>query len=392
MLTTQEPRLIIIGCGIAGIALSARLRSSLGYQNFTIYEREDSIGGTWFLNTYPGVGCDVDSHLCSFSFNLNPHWSKRFAEQPEILQYLNDTVDKFGVRPHVRLGVEVIEATWAKERGVWSVRLHDLATGHKFTREAEMLVSCVGTISIPKECDIPGAKEFQGTMFHSARWNHKFDMRGKKVAVIGNGCSGAQLMPYVANTASTTYQFQRSAQWINEGPKSEFTALQKACLRYIPFVHRLQWRLPVAIQIVFSGLVLVSTLFIPETPRWPASQNRVEEARNVIARLLNRPEDDEAVTGQLTEILDALATETEGEQAVGWLEVFSNRTKSRNLHRVLIGMGPYMMNQWSGTNALTVCHICPSQLSRWIRHADLSGSTILRTFSENTWTSLSRFR
>lgn len=239
MLTTQEPRLIIIGCGIAGIALSARLRSSLGYQNFTIYEREDSIGGTWFLNTYPGVGCDVDSHLYSFSFNLNPDWSKRFAEQPEILQYLNDTVDKFGVRPHVRLGVEVIEATWVKERGVWSVRLHDLATGHKFTREAEMLVSCVGTISIPKECDIPGAKEFRGTMFHSARWNHKFDMRGKKVAVIGNGCSGAQLMPYVATTASTTYQFQRSAQWINERPNSEFTALQKAFLRYIPFVHRL---------------------------------------------------------------------------------------------------------------------------------------------------------
>ena len=135
------------------------------------------------------------------------------------------------------------------------------------------------------------------------------------------------------------------------------------CFAFLYTEASLQLRLPVAIQIVFSGLVLVSTLFIPETHRWLASQNRVEEARNVIARLLDRPEDDEAVTGQLTEILDALATETEGEQAVGWLEVFSNRTKSRNLHRVLIGMGPYMMNQWSGTNALTVCHICPSQLS-----------------------------
>lgn len=164
------------------------------------------------------------------------------------------------------------------------------------------------------------------------------------------------------------------------------------CFAFLYTEASLQWRLPVAIQIVFSGLVLISTLFIPETPRWLASQHRVEEARNVIARLLDRHEDDEAVTGQLTEILDALATETEGEQAVGWLEVFSNRTKSRNLHRVLIGMGPYMMNQWSGTNALTVCPICPSQLSWLIQPANLSGSTTLRTFSENTWTSLSRFR
>lgn len=125
------------------------------------------------------------------------------------------------------------------------------------------------------------------------------------------------------------------------------------CFAFLYTEASLQWRLPVAIQIIFSGLVLISTLFVPETPRWLASQNRVDEARNVIARLLDCSEDDEAVTGQLTEILDTLAVETEGD-ALGWLDVFSNRTKSRNLHRVLIGMGPYMMNQWSGTNALTV--------------------------------------
>lgn len=234
-----EPRLIVIGCGVAGIALSARLRSQLGYENFVIYERERSIGGTWYLNTYPGVGCDVDSHLYSFSFNLNPDWSKRFAEQAEILQYLQDTVDKFGIRPHVRLGVEVVEAAWIEEKSVWRVTLRDLEDNHVFHKEAEMLVSCVGTISIPKECNIPGHEKFRGDIWHSARWNHSVSLKGKRVAVVGNGCSAAQLVPYVTREAAHVYQFQRSPQWINERPNRSFTDFQKSCFRYIPLWNRL---------------------------------------------------------------------------------------------------------------------------------------------------------
>lgn len=239
MSSRSEPRLIVIGCGIAGIALAARLRSQLGYNNFVIYEREKSIGGTWYLNTYPGVGCDVDSHLYSFSFNPNPDWSKRFAEQKEILQYLHDTVDKYGIRPHVRQGIEVVEATWDNKLSVWRVGLHDIETGHRFYQEAELLVSCVGTISIPKDCTIPGVEQYQGTIFHSARWNHDYDMTGKTVAVIGNGCSAAQLFPYVAANAGKVYQFQRSAQWINERPNSEFSSFRKWCFRYLPFYNKL---------------------------------------------------------------------------------------------------------------------------------------------------------
>ncbi|CAH0047331.1 unnamed protein product [Clonostachys solani] len=235
----QEKRLIIIGCGIAGIALACRLRSDLKYTNFTIFEREKDLGGTWFLNTYPGVGCDVDSHLYSFSFNPNPDWSKRFAEQAEILEYLNNTVDKFGVRQHVELGVEVVEAEWNVKKSLWVVGLRDLATGHEFTQEAEMLVSAVGTISIPKDCTIPGHENYKGEIFHSARWNHAFDMKNKNVAVVGNGCSGAQLMPYVAQTAAKVVQFQRSPQWINERPNWEFSSFQKWCFRYLPLYQRL---------------------------------------------------------------------------------------------------------------------------------------------------------
>lgn len=234
----KEPRAIIIGCGVAGIALASRLRSQLGFENFVIYEREAAVGGTWYLNTYPGVGCDVDSHLYSFSFNLNPDWSKRFAEQPEILEYLNSTIDKFGVRPHVRLQVEVVEAVWVDKESLWRVTLRDLSTDQTFSRDAEILVSCVGTISIPQDCKISGHEQFQGKIWHSARWNHTEQLRGKKVAIVGNGCSAAQLTPAVVQEAKSVVQFQRSPQWINERPNSDFSALAKWSFRHLPLVHR----------------------------------------------------------------------------------------------------------------------------------------------------------
>lgn len=253
----DEPRAIIIGCGVAGISLAAKLKLELGYENFTIYEREKGIGGTWYLNTYPGVGCDVDSHLYSFSFDLNPDWSKRFAEQDEILQYLNDTVDKFKIRQHVVHEIEVVAASWQDDREVWRVDLHDLTNGHKFTQEAEVLVSCVGTISIPADCTIPGHETFKGEIWHSARWNHKYPLTGKSVAVVGNGCSAAQLMPHMAKDAKQVYQFQRSAQWINERPNREFSSFEKFCFRYVPgynkFYRFLLWKNTDALHYLYQS-------------------------------------------------------------------------------------------------------------------------------------------
>ena len=235
----KEPRAIIIGCGVAGIALAANLKTRLGFDNFQIYEREQNLGGTWYLNTYPGVGCDVDSHLYSFSFNLNPNWSRRFAEQDEILAYLNSTVDKFAIRPHVQLGYEVIEAVWSEQKSVWTVTLRDMTNKHTFTKEAEILVSCVGSISIPKDCTIPNFENYSGEIWHSARWNHLYKLAGKTVAVIGNGCSAAQLVPHVVQQAAQVVQFQRSPQWINERPNSFFSPFQKWCFAHLPFYNRL---------------------------------------------------------------------------------------------------------------------------------------------------------
>jgi len=253
----KEPRAIVIGCGVSGIALGCRLRSQLGFQNFVIYEREKAIGGTWFLNTYPGVGCDVDSHLYSFSFNPNPDWSKRFAEQKEILAYLNSTVDKFGVRPHVRLGVEIVEATWIESAAFWRVGLHDVDNDHTFYREAEILVSCVGTISVPQDCKIPNFENYTGKIWHSARWNHIHQLHDKSVAVVGNGCSAAQLVPYVVKEAKAVVQFQRSAQWINERPNREFTDLEKWCFRHVPLYGKLYrfmlWRSTDALHNLYAS-------------------------------------------------------------------------------------------------------------------------------------------
>lgn len=234
----REPRAIIIGCGIGGIATAYGMKHRLGFHNFIIYEKEPHIGGTWYRNTYPGVGCDVDSHLYSLSFNLNPNWSKRFADAPEILDYLTNTADKFHITDHVRTSVEVSEAEWLEERNVWRVTMRNAGTEHTFQREAEILVSCVGTIGIPRECTIPKVGEYKGHVWHSGKWNHDVDYKDKKVAVVGNGCSAAQLVPKVAEKAALVVQFQRSPQWINERVNREFTWVEKWCFRNIPLWMR----------------------------------------------------------------------------------------------------------------------------------------------------------
>ena len=235
----SEPRAIIIGSGVAGIAASARLKTQLGSHNIEVFEREKPVGGTWYLNTYPGVGCDVDSYLYLFSFNLNPDWSKRFAEQGEILSYLNDTVNKFRIRPHVTMGVEVTGAAWNEKKWVWEVELRTFETGHKFVREAEIMVLCVGAISIPADVKILNHENFNSTIWHSARWNHNYDLSGKTVAIIRNGCSAAQLVPHVVKEAGKVYQFQRSAQWVNSRINSDFSSLQEFCFRYVPLCNKI---------------------------------------------------------------------------------------------------------------------------------------------------------
>ncbi|KAI1874207.1 uncharacterized protein JN550_002786 [Neoarthrinium moseri] len=229
---------IIVGAGVSGIAMAHTLKCKLGYTDFEIFEKHDAIGGTWHANTYPGCGSDVPIHLYSFSFNLNPDWTEELCDQTEILQYIENTVDKFGLRPHFRLNCFCVGATWRSEAQVWEVHFVNVNTKQRFTRTCAVLLTAVGGFSTPRDIRFPGMGKFKGRIFHTAEWDHSCDYRDKRVAVIGNGCSAAQVIPNIAKDVSKLTQFARGRQWYHPRPNHRFSPLERFCFRYIPFWQR----------------------------------------------------------------------------------------------------------------------------------------------------------
>jgi cation diffusion facilitator CzcD-associated flavoprotein CzcO len=209
-----------------GIAIELK---RAGFDNFTLLEKADDVGGVWRENTYPGAGCDVPSSLYSFSFEPNPHWPKRFSQQPDIHAYLKRIVAKYGLEPHIRFGTEVVAAGFDEDRSLWRVTA---TTGETF--EANVFVPAVGQLSRPVWPDIPGQGSFDGHSFHSASWDHGYDLAGKRVAVIGTGASAIQFVPEIQPKAEHLTVFQRSAPYI----------LQRHDTQYKEWHHRLFERLP----------------------------------------------------------------------------------------------------------------------------------------------------
>ncbi|KIX00872.1 uncharacterized protein Z518_09937 [Rhinocladiella mackenziei CBS 650.93] len=234
----RNPEVIVIGAGPSGIALAHTLKHKLGFHDFTIYEKLDGVGGTWRTNTYPGVGCDVPTILYSFSFNLNPNWSKELCDGPEILDYMEATVDKYDLRKHMQFEIECLGAKWNNDTSAWDVQFRDLRTKIEYIRSATIFVSAVGGISYPREVKFPGMETFKGEMFHTARWNHGYDYHGRRMAIIGNGCSAAQVVPAVVKKAAFVKQYARSPQWYHERPNRHFTNVEKWCFRYLPLWER----------------------------------------------------------------------------------------------------------------------------------------------------------
>jgi cation diffusion facilitator CzcD-associated flavoprotein CzcO len=204
----QDFPIAIIGAGFAGIATAIRLEQA-GIHSFTIFERASEIGGTWRDNTYPGAACDVPSHVYSLSFEQTPAWSRRFAESGEIQRYLLGLVEKWQLRSHLRLDTEIVDARFDEEKGTWA-----LTTGADETFTARCVVSCVGGLVDPSLPDIKGIQSFTGEVFHTARWNHGYDLRGRRVAVIGTGASAVQVVPSIAREVEKLHVFQRSAAWV----------------------------------------------------------------------------------------------------------------------------------------------------------------------------------
>ncbi|MBW8486717.1 flavin-containing monooxygenase [Actinomadura parmotrematis] len=223
---------VIIGAGFGGIGMAIRLERA-GYRDVVVLEKAGSIGGTWRDNTYPGAACDVPSHLYSFSFEKRTDWTRRFPPQPEILEYLEHCARKYGVLERVRFGTEVTGASFDEAAGLWRIA----TTGGELT--ARVLVAACGQLNRPALPPIPGRDAFAGTSFHSARWDHGADLRGKRVAVIGTGASAVQIIPEIAREAGALTVFQRSAPYVIAKPDRPYRDWEKALLAAVPGTHAL---------------------------------------------------------------------------------------------------------------------------------------------------------
>ena len=223
----QAPSVAIIGAGFGGIGLAITLKKA-GIDALTIFEKANGVGGVWRDNTYPGAACDVPSHLYSFSFEPNPDWSRRYSPQPEILDYLDACVERYGLRSNLRLGTEVTRAEFDADSGRWRIE-----TGEG-TVEADVLVSACGQLSRPATMRIEGSERFKGPIFHTARWDHGVELQGKRVAVIGTGASTIQVVPAIADRVDRLDVYQRSAPYVIPKKDRSYMPWERRLFRWFP--------------------------------------------------------------------------------------------------------------------------------------------------------------
>ncbi len=226
-------RLAIIGSGFGGIGLAYYLTRA-GITDFVILEKADDLGGTWRENTYPGAACDVPSHLYSYSFEPHYPWSNRYAPQAEILAYIRHVASKYDLNRYIRYSAEVSSAEFDAQHGLWEIALAD---GSKL--RAQAMVSAVGQLHRPAIPDIPGLGKFAGKSFHSARWDHSYDFKGKSVAVIGTGASAVQFLPIIAEQAAHLDLHQRSPGWVVPKVDRKFSRFERWMLDTFPIIHDL---------------------------------------------------------------------------------------------------------------------------------------------------------
>ncbi|MGI9557637.1 MAG: flavin-containing monooxygenase [Solirubrobacterales bacterium] len=227
-----SPTFAIVGGGFGGVGASALLRRA-GYRDVTVFEKGERLGGVWNFNTYPGAACDIPSHLYEFSFAPNPNWSRRFSPQEEIQEYIERVAIRYGVTDGLRLGTEVEKATWDEGEGRW----HLETSGGPF--DADILLTACGQLSVPKTPAIPGLDDFAGPAFHTAEWDHDVDLAGKRVAVVGTGCSAIQVVPEIQPIVEQVDVYQRSPGWT--WPKMDFAYKErtKRLFEQFPVLQRI---------------------------------------------------------------------------------------------------------------------------------------------------------
>ncbi|WP_280394752.1 flavin-containing monooxygenase [Nocardia brasiliensis] len=230
--SVRRVKTIIIGSGFSGLGLAIRL-SQQGSNDYLVLERGHDVGGTWRDNTYPGAACDVPSHLYSYSFALNPDWSRSFSRQGEIQQYIRGVAEKYDVLDKHIFDCDVTSARWNNDEAQWEIE----SSQGRFV--ADTVVSAIGALCEPALPDIKGINDFQGEVCHSARWNHELDLTGKRVAIIGTGASSIQIVPEIAPKVAHLDVYQRTAPWLLPRMDRPYTKVERLAFKHVPGFQRL---------------------------------------------------------------------------------------------------------------------------------------------------------
>jgi cation diffusion facilitator CzcD-associated flavoprotein CzcO len=220
-----------VGAGMSGILMGMKLRAA-GIETFTIYEKAETVGGTWRDNTYPGLVCDVPAYLYRYRDEPSSEWSSRYARGPEIQQYFEQVTDKLGLRTFIKFGCDIIAADYRD--GNWHI---ETARGEKTV--ADVLISACGVLRQPNYPQIEGLDSFAGATFHTARWDHSVDLTGKRVGILGTGSSGVQIVPEIVDQVAKLSVFQRTPQWIVPLPDHGYSDRKKARMRLFPILNTL---------------------------------------------------------------------------------------------------------------------------------------------------------
>ncbi|EDY86257.1 monooxygenase [gamma proteobacterium HTCC5015] len=251
---TQRFDVLVVGAGFSGVNAGICLKQR-GIENFAILERAGDVGGTWRDNTYPGCACDVPSHLYSYSFEQNPNWTRSYSGYAEIHQYIRDTAQKYGLRPHLRFGVSIEKAEFDEQAGEWTLYAEG---GDRYIARA--VVSAVGGLVDPSWPQFDGMDQFKGDIFHTARWNHDVDLTGKTVAIVGTGASAIQVVPSIADKVGELNVIQRTPPWVLPKPDTPIGGWMKSLFRKFPVAQKVFRNAILALsEGVFGPLVILDT-------------------------------------------------------------------------------------------------------------------------------------
>ena len=224
--------MVVVGAGFSGLCVASRLRER-GEEDFVVLERDEVVGGVWRDNIYPGVACDVPSHLYSLSFAPNPEWNRAFSPGRQIRDYLESVVSDRGLGPWIALREELLDAAWDDDAEAWRI-----ATSER-RLSADLLVSCAGPLTEPVFPDVPGLNRFRGKKFHTSRWDDEHDLAGERVAVVGTGASAVQVVPQIQPRVGRLVVFQRTPGWVVSRPDRQISEKEKRVLRAFPQLVRL---------------------------------------------------------------------------------------------------------------------------------------------------------